>query len=402
LKKFLSLLTLATLLSILSLNTVGCSSTDSDDSTDTTGTTDTTTTTTTEYEILKGTIEEDVTLDASETYEFRGYVYVDDGATLTIPAGTLIKSSGQSALIVRRGGKLIVNGTAAEPVVMTSLEESPSAGDWAGLAIMGKSPVSTADSTLGFEAIPSETFGGSDPADNSGSIRYLRVEYAGWEVATDQELNGITFGGVGTGTVVEWVQVHEGEDDAYEWFGGTVNGKWLVATGYNDDGFDIDYGFSGTITNGLNIQNANSDEGIEGGSKAEGTRYTNTTFDKLTIVANDQDNAILFKKNVTGTYTDVLLVGKGAANAIKAEGNSVDFINDSTTTFSNVFYTGTFTAVAPADINTVISAAFTSVTDGIGADCASKGDAATAGAGAVQADNLWYEGWTLEGSVSCE
>ena len=405
-KKFLSLLAIAMILSVVSTITIGCNSTKTDPVTDTTDTTDVTDTVDQKDTAspvasdgtIKGVFRKNTTLDTSVTYSLEGFVFVDSGITLTIPAGTQFKSSGKSALIVRPSAKIMAEGTAENPIVFTSSLETPNAGDWAGIVIQGKAPVSTSSNTLEFEAISKEVFGGTDSSDNSGVFKYVRIEYAGAVVVADQELNGLTLGGVGSGTTIEHVQVHAGVDDAFEWFGGNVNSKWLVATAYNDDGFDVDAGFTGTIAKSLNIQGSGSDKAIEAGSDAEGSHYTAPTFDGITIVSNGKKDVISLKDNVSGAYKNIFITGQSdSTKLITASGTTVGRINDATITLENIVHTDS--AVVLDTIATKVNAALTKETQALGADCASPASANDAGA--VKGDTLWYQGWTLENTVSC-
>lgn len=200
-------------------------------------------------EVLSGTITTDMTLDASLTYIITGIVVVEDGASLTIPAGTLLQGSvtvQPSAIIVRTGGQIFSNGTAAEPVVMTSSAPvgQRARGDWGGLVINGLSQCNfPADDCVGEGA--SGPYGGSVLDDDSGVVTYTRIEFAGFEVSFGNELNALTLNGVGSGTELSYIQTHYGSDDGFEWFGGTVNLKYAVATGISDDSFDYSTGWSG-------------------------------------------------------------------------------------------------------------------------------------------------------------
>ena len=190
----------------------------------------------------------DVTLEKG-TYLLKGWVYIASGAKLRIPAGTIIKGDKQTkaALIVEPGGYVEMKGTKEAPIVMTS-EEAPGnrkPGDWGGLIICGKAKNN--EGTKQIEGGPRTTFGGDNDSDNSGIYQYIRVEFAGYPFKTDQEINGITFGSVGSGTTIDHLQVSYSNDDSYEWFGGSVNCKHLVALGTWDDDFDTDNGFSGKL-----------------------------------------------------------------------------------------------------------------------------------------------------------
>ncbi|MBL0330702.1 MAG: T9SS type A sorting domain-containing protein [Bacteroidetes bacterium] len=180
-----------------------------------------------------------------------GFVYVTSNATLTIEAGTLIKGNA-STLIITRGAKIMTNGTQTEPIVFTSYQPAGSRapGDWGGIILCGKAPINDpAGSRLaegGIDPVKG-LYGGTDPNDNSGILNYVRIEYAGIAYLPNNETNGLTMGGVGMGTTIDYVQVIHGGDDAFEWFGGTVNCKHLVSSRGVDDHFDTDYGFSGKI-----------------------------------------------------------------------------------------------------------------------------------------------------------
>ena len=182
--------------------------------------------------ILEGSITGERTLSTGNDYLLRGAVFVQDGATLRIEAGTTIYGEGAStgALVVAQGGTLMAEGTADNPIVFTSdaLPGQHQRGQWGGLIINGRAPtnqgITQGEGNTG-------AFGGNDPNDSSGVIRYVRVEWAGIEFSPDNELNGIAFQGVGSGTVVEHVQVHFNQDDGIEMFGGTVNIKYALVTG---------------------------------------------------------------------------------------------------------------------------------------------------------------------------
>lgn len=205
-------------------------------------------------ETLTGTISANRTLDAAKVYLISGFVYVADGVTLTIPAGTVLRGDqvSKGTLVVTRGAKLIAEGTAAKPIVFTSNKAvgDRAPGDWGGLIILGKSTNNIPGGTGLIEGgltAPFGNHGGTNAADNSGILKYVRVEFPGIAFQKDNEINGITFGSVGSGTTVDYVQVSYSGDDAYEWFGGTVNAKHLISTANVDDIFDFDNGYSGKL-----------------------------------------------------------------------------------------------------------------------------------------------------------
>ncbi|HET6996243.1 MAG TPA: hypothetical protein VFI06_14720 [Chitinophagaceae bacterium] len=228
----------------------------------------------------------------NNTYKIQGLVYVDTLATLTIEPGTVIRGDEQvanSSLIVQRGGKLIANGTPCDPIVFTSNKAAGARakGDWGGVILLGK-----ARNNLGQAAIegiqtnnPRVTHGGTDDADNSGSMKYVRIEYAGFIFSNNNEINALTFGSVGSGTAIDYIQASFSNDDAYEWFGGSVNAKHLVAYRCLDDDLDTDNGFSGLIQFALIVKDPaisddpaiSTSEGFESDNDATGTTNTPKT-----------------------------------------------------------------------------------------------------------------------------
>lgn len=228
------------------------------------------------------------------TYQMKGWCYITSGSQLTIEPGTVIKGDKETkaALIVEPGGKLIAQGTQDAPIVFTS-EQAPGSrkpGDWGGLIICGKAKNN--QGTMQIEGGPRTVHGGSNDADNSGIISYVRVEFAGYPFKTDQEINGVTFGSVGSGTQVDHVQVSYSNDDSFEWFGGAVNCKYLVAYHGWDDEFDTDNGFSGHCQFLLGVRNPkiadqSLSNGFESDNNANGTSqepYTSCVFSNVTFV----------------------------------------------------------------------------------------------------------------------
>ncbi|MCC6243094.1 MAG: hypothetical protein IT353_09650 [Gemmatimonadaceae bacterium] len=209
--------------------------------------------------VLSGSIAANRTLTADTAYVLRGFVYVNSGATLTINAGTKIVGDTTalgSALFVLRGARIEANGTATAPIVFTSQravgQRSP--GDWGGLVIVGNARANRGanqivegsnGSVVGANPAGVVYTGGTVDTDNSGTLRYVRVEFAGFATLTDAELNSFTFAALGSGTTVEYVQALAGLDDSFEWFGGTVNGKYLVSYEAGDDHFDGSEGYRG-------------------------------------------------------------------------------------------------------------------------------------------------------------
>ena len=228
--------------------------------------------------VIDADITEDTTWCAHEEIFLEDYVFVTNGATLRIQPGTVIKGTLDTALTITRGSKIEALGTADAPIVFTSAqpegERQPM--DWGGLILLGRAPIqvdgnpATVDETNieGFADTFGDRirYGGDDPDDSSGTLRYVRIEWAGEVVGEDDELNGLTLGGVGNGTTIEYVQVHGGSDDGIEFFGGTVDAKYLVVSDVEDDAIDWDYGYSGRIQYVVIRQGPAGDNGYEGAS----------------------------------------------------------------------------------------------------------------------------------------
>jgi hypothetical protein len=206
---------------------------------------------------IRGIITANKTLKKDSVYVLRGYVYVATGVTLTIEPGCKITSKRDSAgvLVVYRGAKIMAEGTAAAPIVFTSGETTPQSGDLGGVVIVGQAPGNNNHSVVegGVDAAFS-AFGGTNAADNSGVLKYVRIEYGGKAVNPGDEINGLSLYGVGSGTTIDYVEVARGYDDAFEFFGGTVNCKHLIAYNSADDDFDMDDGYSGKIQFALSIK----------------------------------------------------------------------------------------------------------------------------------------------------
>ncbi len=228
------------------------------------------------------------------TYTLKGWVYIGDGSELTIEPGTIIKGDKQTkaALIVEPGGKLYAKGSASAPIIFTSgqAKGNRKPGDWGGLIICGKAKNN--QGTMQIEGGPRTIHGGNDDADNSGIISYVRVEFAGYPFETDKEINAVTFGSVGSGTQVDHIQVAYSNDDSYEWFGGSVNCKYLIAYKGWDDEFDTDNGFSGKVQFALSVRDpkiadVSMSNGFESDNCSDGALvdpYTSCTFSNVTFI----------------------------------------------------------------------------------------------------------------------
>lgn len=227
-------------------------------------------------------------------YTLRGWVYVTDGAELTLAPGTVIRGekSTKAALIVEPGGKLWAEGTQAEPIVLTSAQAPGMRrpGDWGGLIVCGNARNN--QGKMAIEGGPRTVHGGSDDNDCSGALAYVRVEFAGYPFAVDQEINGVTFGSVGRGTKVSHVQVSYSNDDSFEWFGGSVNADHLVAFRGWDDDFDTDNGFSGRVQFCYGVRDPRiADQSVSNGFESDNCAdaatkepFTQAVFSNVTFV----------------------------------------------------------------------------------------------------------------------
>lgn len=265
--------------------------------------------------VLIGNLETQ-TLDASKVYTLKGLVYVNDGKTLTIPAGTVIKGdkASKASLVINRGGKLIANGTASNPIVFTSSAPVPykNYGDWGGIVICGKAPNNqsvnqTVEGPTDFTVTSGNgIYGGTVDADNSGVLSYVRLEYGGVVYSPDKEINGITLASVGSGTTIDHIQVSYSGDDAFEWFGGSVNCKHLVAFRTWDDDFDTDFGYSGKVQFGVSMRDrtvadVSASNAFESDNDATGTAktpLTSATFSNMTIMGP----LVYGQSNVSANY----------------------------------------------------------------------------------------------------
>lgn len=252
---------------------------------------------------LSGTVTEDITLNPSETYFVDGTYSIEAGAKLTIPAGTKIVSEKgtDKFIVIQKGAQIDVQGTESNPVIMTSSGEKP--GDWGGLVICGD-----ATTTAGVDAtaeVGGLLYGGNNDADNSGSISYLIINYAGASINSESQYNGLTLYAVGSGTTIDNVAMLNGTDDGVEFFGGTVSVSNFYMENNEDDSVDWTEGWSGTVTNGYVLHT------IEGFSTVmEGDNVNNNPkFVNFTAVSTTGGTALQFKKESGATITGLSLTG---------------------------------------------------------------------------------------------
>ena len=313
---------------------------------------------------LEGEIEGEITLAADEEWVLTGALVVKEGHSLTIEAGTTIKAEAGGTdvyIAVERGAQIFVNGTSANPVTLTSAATEPEAGDWGGLMVMGYAPI-TGGQTAVTEVVDF-FYGGNVPTDDSGDITYLIIEYSGARINGEKEFNGLTLYAVGTGTTVNNVFINYGDDDAIEFFGGTVNVSNILVVNPRDDMFDWTQGYTGTLTNVYGIR----EEGfVEVSADTRGIE-ADGNFDGLTPNAAPQSNA---------TVTGITLVNNSAAVM-------ADFIKvrrNSSATITNALVKQSAAAPAPGDV--------VDYDDGLGAAAATTSTNITISGTNLSADNI--------------
>lgn len=402
-----------TMFSIATL-TIGCSDSDKNDGGETPDPS--------EFE-LKGSLEGERTLKSGNSYALIGGYQIKSGGNLIIEEGVTIKATrtidGQpDYIIVEQGGKINATGTKEKPIVMTSTLEK--AGAWGGIHICGKAPINLTGGT-GKSEIGDATFGGTDPNDNSGVLRYIRLEYAGYIFNSLKEANGLTMYGVGSGTTVEYIQAYKGSDDGFEWFGGTVNAKYLVSSGNEDDSFDWTDGWIGKGQFWVAIQDqtapgadgtANGDCLIEADNRED--NYANTpvsypTLANLTLIGNNDTNAqkrgIRLRAGTQVKMYNVLVTGKPSSLTTATVETENSFLNGKSVieylyadkTFK---YEGNGALNLESKTGNAINQSITFSNGYVGTIAGGKDLSADSFfikaeyKGAVPADNNWTSGWT--------
>jgi hypothetical protein len=318
----------------------------------------------TDYPASTTTVSTDITTSTtwSGVILLQNKIYVKNNATLTIAPGTIIRGDKptQGSLIVTRGSKLNAIGTIASPIIFTSNEAigNRSEGDWGGIVLLGLARNNQPGGVANIEGIVQTTdtqYGGSFDNDNSGTIKYVRIEFAGIALEPNKEINGLTFGSVGSATTIDYVQVSHSGDDSFEWFGGTVNCKHLIAYRGLDDDFDTDFGFRGKIQFALSIRDkdvsdaigdSNSFESDNDAAGSAGQPKTAAIFSNVTLVGPKGNGSIVLpvgekfekafrlRRNTAVSCFNSLVVGweKG----LSIEGTPVvNNVNGDTLLFSN-------------------------------------------------------------------
>ncbi len=288
----------------------------------------------------------DATWTKNNTYIIDGRVFVTNNATLTIQPGTVIKAKPRaaqdaSALVIARGAKINAAGTAQEPIVFTAEADNMNGnlgqadrGLWGGVVLLGRARTNTASGTGNIEGIPTTEplgiYGGTDDADNSGVMRYVSIRHAGSLLGPNNELNGLTMGAVGSGTTIEYIEVFANADDGFEWFGGTVNCKYLISAFNDDDAFDWDEGYRGKLQFLFAIQDpsvgGNMFESDGGTTPEDGTPYAMPTIYNVTGIGsgatatNSNSLGPIFRDNTGGKiYNSIFTEFRGYAFRIETE-----------------------------------------------------------------------------------
>jgi len=279
---------------------------------------------------VTGTITTDTTWTANNRYLLHDFVGVAGPATLTIQPGTVIYGGdGRATLFIQRGAKIVAEGTARRPIVFTSPQRvgSRAQKDWGSLVLLGNAPINVTGGSAVLEGLPSQpqyTFGGQNAADSSGVLHYVRLEFGGFEIATNQEINGLTLGGVGSGTVIDYVEVLHNKDDAFEWFGGTVNAKHLLGIAFADDGLDFDFGYGGSVQYAALIKRAENDEGDSniftesdnnglGGTEAPLTNPKVYNVTSVRVSSGTGNYGGVLRRNTAGKFYNAVVTGSRLA-----------------------------------------------------------------------------------------
>jgi hypothetical protein len=303
---------------------------------------------------LTGNINTTTTLTADKVWTLKGYVYVTDGAKLIIQPGTTIVSdiSEKGALVIERGAQIVAEGTATKPIVFTSGkavgERAP--GDWGGIVILGRAKTNrTSEPTI--EGGIGRPYGGTNDGDNSGVLRYVRIEYAGIAALPNSEINALTLGGVGSGTIVENIQTIYANDDAFEFFGGTVSARNLYAFATADDDFDFDFGYTGTITNGVAkrdpqfVDSGDAGNGVEcdnDGTGSPAQPYTHPKLYNMILVGPNVSTALAnhnlglrFRRATQFTMKNSIVWGWMKGGLSLESNETAGFVKDGVSVFEN-------------------------------------------------------------------
>ena len=342
-------------------------------------------------EEIGGTLTSDLTLTTGGEYDLTSGLIVPEGITLTIEPGVVIRATTGSDVYVaiQQGGIIMAEGTSSNPIVFTSNSATPNPGDWGGLIVLGRAPMNSvvggdATSTSEIGGLP---YGGSMANDNSGIIRYVRIEYSGGAADAASENNGFSFYGVGSGTTIDFIQAFEGADDGVEFFGGTVNASHISVVGAQDDSVDWTEGFTGTLTDVYIEHRQSHDKGIEGdgfntdiGNNSNPVFWSAPTITNITINglgSSNANEAIRLRAGTRAIFSNVLIQGFEEGFDLDDEETGVGVLANETSvtdiTFDDVMLTLKNDTNGDFDADSF----FSGVGNGTGADY-----------------NSWNSGWT--------
>ncbi len=364
--------------------------------------------------VLTGNITEDATLTRDSRYKLSGGLHVKAGATLRIEQGVEIEAVDDDAsdyILIEQGAKIDAQGTASNPIVMTS--ELKETGAWGGIHICGLAHTNAGTGVL--SEIGNAPYGGSDDADNSGTLRYIRLEYTGFALDEEHEANGISFYGVGNGTTVEYIQAYKGSDDGFEFFGGSVNVKHMVVTDCTDDSFDWTEGWNGKGQFLVAYQTGDVEcdclmECDNNGNNFAATPVAHPVLSNLTLVGDNSQNNTRGIRLRAGTQAEIynaIITGKGKCISVETtqteealkNGTSIlrNIAMSSALASENGIYTPEMFAAAAGNstdyANTLTDGYVGTVGGGAAPDDAFFSDADYKGA--VSAGDDWTAGWTL-------
>jgi len=303
---------------------------------------------------LTGNINTTTTLTSDKVWTLKGYVYVTDGAKLIIQPGTTIVSdvAEKGALCIERGSQIIAEGTQSKPIVFSSgrPEGQRTPGDWGGIVILGRAKTNRSSEPT-IEGGIGRPYGGTNDSDNSGVMRYVRIEYAGIAALPNSEINALTLGGVGNGTILENIQTIYANDDAFEFFGGNVNGKNLYAFATADDDFDFDFGYTGTITNGVAkrdpqfVDSGDAGNGVECDNDGTGSAaqpYTHPKLFNMILVGPNVSTALSnhnlglrFRRSTQFTMKNSIVWGWMKGGLSLESNETTQFVKDGVSIFEN-------------------------------------------------------------------
>ena len=377
------------------------------------------------YELTKD-IESDTELEAGKTYTLSGGIHVKNGATLKIPAGVTIIAKHDDVvdyILIEQGAKIDAQGTASNPIVMTSEKKEP--GAWGGIHICGYAHTN-AEGGTGSSEIGGAPYGGNNDNDNSGTLRYVRVEYTGFAFDEEHEANGITFYGVGNGTTVEYCQAYMGSDDGFEWFGGSVNVKYLVSTDCSDDSFDWTEGWNGKAQFLVAYQSPKDELGYDcdclmecdnNGKSFGATPVACPTLANLTLIGNGESKqGIRLRAGTKAKIYNAIVKGKGQClttetteteNALMDGSSELQYITLATNISckEGIYSSNEFTKDGNHNIINY-SVMFTNGYVGTIESGKNLSDdnffTQAAYQGAVPASNDWTQGWTLKSGITEE